>query len=51
MGQVLDLKQTMLEVFDRRILLALHHACVRDARYCREYGALPCIDPRMLARM
>ncbi|KUI60038.1 hypothetical protein VP1G_07260 [Cytospora mali] len=37
MEKVLVLQQTMFEVFIRRILLALHHACVRDARYSRVY--------------
>ncbi|KUI67372.1 hypothetical protein VM1G_02756 [Cytospora mali] len=37
MEKVLVLQQTMFEVFIRRILLALHHACVRDAHYSRVY--------------
>lgn len=37
MEKVLVLQQTMFEVFIRRILLALHHACVRDARYSPVY--------------
>lgn len=37
MEKALVLQQTMFEVFIRRILLALHHACVRDARYSPVY--------------
>ncbi|ROW18216.1 hypothetical protein VPNG_00048 [Cytospora leucostoma] len=37
MEKVLVLQQTMFEVFIRRILLALHHACVRDSRYSSVY--------------
>ncbi|ROV99924.1 hypothetical protein VMCG_06160 [Cytospora schulzeri] len=37
--KVLVLQQTMFEVFIRRILLALHHACVRDAhRYQADFS-------------
>ncbi|KAK7744945.1 hypothetical protein SLS53_003178 [Cytospora paraplurivora] len=37
MEKVLVLQQTMFEVFIRRILLALHHACVRDSRHSSVY--------------